>query len=52
VRTDDELEISSGDTVLESIATICEKSKGPVLNICIGDVEAGMAFKATAFARR
>jgi len=36
VRTDDELEMSSGDTVFESMLMRSEKPKGPVLNISTG----------------
>jgi hypothetical protein len=35
VRTDDELEISCGETVLVSILMRSEKAKGPVLNISV-----------------
>lgn len=35
VRTDDELEMSCGETVLESILMRSEKPKGPVLNISV-----------------
>lgn len=47
VRTDDELEISCGDIVLESMLMRSEKPNGPVLNI---SVDTGLSIEALLIA--